>query len=112
MKILIVVVIICQEVVVSQGYKCVTVDVTVAGWIPTFPSSDNDVNRGTEFCHSTSNASRIWRKVGNESVLMGTDFLCTMFLVSLSLSFYVRDTARLVANVMIKCSIPIRGIKY
>lgn len=61
MKILIVEVIICYEVVVLQGYKRVTVSMTVAGWIPIFPSCDNNVNRSAKFCHLTSTAPGIWK---------------------------------------------------
>ena len=46
-----------------------------------FSCSDNEAKRGADFRHATHNASRIRRKSGNESDLMGTVCLDTKFLL-------------------------------
>ena len=44
--------------------------------------------RNVEFHHSIRNASRIWRKVGNDSVLMGTEYLTIRLKCSPRLPWY------------------------
>ena len=47
--------------------------------------SGKKAKRGAEFRHSEHNISRIQRKMGNEIVLMGTEFMNTRFPGSLCL---------------------------
>ena len=72
-----------HKVVVMRGLKRAILNATVLNLIPTWGDDDDDliflfsrsgkVAKGIEFRHSTSDASRIQRKVENGSVLMETE---------------------------------------
>ena len=58
-----------------------------------FPRSGKEAKCGIEFRHSTCNASRVWRRLENESVLMGAEYLNTRFPGAPYRPYHVRDTA-------------------
>ena len=87
-----------------QGHKRGTVNTTVVGLIPNQGNKIINIfiflavitgNRSAVLSFATQHAmpGGIWRKIGDESVLMGTKFLNTRIRRSLRLSRYERDTA-------------------
>ena len=58
-----------------------------------FSRSGNEAKRSVKLCHSTRNAFRIRRKMGNEIVFIWTECFTTRSPDSLCLSYDVRDTA-------------------
>ena len=81
--------------VVAQGHKRAIISATVVGLIPlmetkylifSFLHCSNEARRVSKCYHLTRNASRIRPKVGNGSVLMGTECL--------NLRFYIQREAQ------------------
>ena len=81
----------------SQGQSWIRYPLDEINYLFTFIfsylSSGVLAKRGVEFLRSTRNASRIRRKVSNESDLRGTECLNTRLPNSMYLPCYVRDIA-------------------